>query len=61
VSLLQQADLAVQEAHQKATQNRYYIGAISDPSLPQTPELPHRLLYIGGIFVATFVLWGLLR
>jgi capsular polysaccharide transport system permease protein len=60
-SLLQQADLAVQEAHQKATQNRYYLGAISDPSLPETPELPHRLLYIGGIFLATFVLWGLLR
>jgi capsular polysaccharide transport system permease protein len=61
VSLLQQANLAVQEAHQKATQSRYYLGAISEPSLPETPELPHRLLYIGGIFLATFVLWGLLR
>ena len=61
VSLLQQANLAVQQAEEKALQNRYYIGTISEPSLPQTPELPHRLLWVGGIFLGTFVLWGLLR
>jgi capsular polysaccharide transport system permease protein len=61
VTLLQEADQAVQQAQQKAMQNRYYISSISDPSLPQTPELPHRLLYIAGIFAVTFVLWGLLR
>jgi capsular polysaccharide transport system permease protein len=61
VTLLQQANLAVQQAQQKAMQNRYYFGGISDPSLPQTPELPHRLLYICGIFLGSFVLWGLLR
>ncbi|HET6306043.1 MAG TPA: hypothetical protein VFG12_02580 [Rhodopila sp.] len=59
--LLEQADLAVQQAQQKASQNRYYFGAISDPSLPQTPELPHRLEYIAGVLLASVVIWGLLR
>ena len=61
VNLLQQASLAAQEAHQKSAQNKYYLGVISQPSRPETPELPNRLLWIGGILTATLFLWGLLR
>jgi capsular polysaccharide transport system permease protein len=61
LNLLHQADLAEQDARQKGLQNRYYLDVISQPSLPNTPELPRRLLSIVGVFLATLVLWGLLR
>jgi capsular polysaccharide transport system permease protein len=61
LNLLQQANLADQDARQKGLQNRYYLDVISQPSLPNTPELPRRLLSIVGVFLATLVLWGLLR
>lgn len=60
-ALLQQASLSVQQLRQKAAQNRYYLNVISQPSMPHTPELPHRFYWIGGIFLATLLLWGLLR
>jgi capsular polysaccharide transport system permease protein len=42
-------------------QSRYYMQVISPPSQPDTPELPQRGLWIGGVFLATLLLWGLLR
>ncbi|MDE8346365.1 MAG: hypothetical protein POH28_09370 [Acidocella sp.] len=61
VSVLQQASQAVQDAELKSEQNRYYIDTISAPSQPATAELPHRLEWVFGIFMITFIAWGLLR
>ncbi len=60
-TLLNQANLAVQEAQVTAMKNKFYLNVISRPSEPQTPELPHRLRWIGGILLVTLILWGLLR
>ena len=61
ITLLGQANMALQEAQASAEKNRYYLNVISSPSQPQTPESPQRLLWIGGILLLTFLLWGLLR
>lgn len=61
IALLNQANLAVQEAQSTAMKNKFYLNVISRPSEPQTPELPRRALWIGGILLVTLVLWGLLR
>jgi len=61
LKLLEAASVAELEAHQRGIENRYYLEVISQPSQPTTPELPHRLWWIGGVFVATLLLWGLLR
>jgi capsular polysaccharide transport system permease protein len=61
ITLLGQANLALQEAQANAEKNRYYLNVISSPSEPRTPEGPQRLLWIGGIFLVSFLLWGLLR
>lgn len=61
IALLGQANLAVQEAQLNAEKNRYYLNVISTPSQPQTPEEPRRLLWIGGILMASLLLWGILR
>jgi capsular polysaccharide transport system permease protein len=60
-NLLQQASLAEQQAMRSSAQSRYYMQLISPPSRPETPELPARALWIGGVFLATLLLWGLLR
>lgn len=61
ISLLAQANMAVQEAQLNSEKNRYYLNVISTPSQPQTPEEPRRLLWIGGILLGTLLLWGILR
>ena len=61
IALFQQASVSAQQSEQRATQNRYYLDIISQPSSPRTPELPDRLLWIGSIALSTFLLWGLLR
>lgn len=61
ISLLAQANMAVQEAQRNSEKNRYYLNIISTPSQPQTPEEPRRLLWIGGIMLGTLLLWGILR
>ena len=61
VALLNQANVAVQEAQLAAEKNRYYLNVISTPSQPHTAEEPRRLLWIGGILMATLLLWGVLR
>lgn len=61
ITLLGQANMGLQEAQANAEKNRYYLNVISNPSEPQTPEGPQRLLWIGGIFLLTLILWGLLR
>lgn len=61
IAQLNQANMAVQEAQASAEKNRYYLNVISNPSQPQTPEHPRRLMWIGGILLATLILWGLLR
>lgn len=61
ITLLNQANMAVQEAQLNAEKNRYYLNVISTPSRPQTPEEPRRMLWIGGILLATLLLWGVLR
>lgn len=61
VTLLGQANMAVQEAEANAEKNRYYLNVISNPSEPRTPDGPQRLLWIGGMLLATLLLWGLLR
>jgi capsular polysaccharide transport system permease protein len=61
LSLLQQANVAAQDAGQKIAQSRYYLNVISNPSMPQTPELPNRLYWIVGVIAVTLILWGLLR
>ncbi len=61
ITLLGQANLAVQEAQNSAEKNRYYLNVISTPSQPQTPEEPLRMLWIGGILMATLLLWGIVR
>jgi capsular polysaccharide transport system permease protein len=53
--------MAVQEAEANAEKNRYYLNVISSPSEPGTPEGPDRLFWIGGILLASLLLWGLLR
>ncbi len=60
-NLLQQASLAEQQAMRNSAQSRYYMQLISPPSRPETPELPDRAMWIGGIFLVTLLLWGLLR
>jgi capsular polysaccharide transport system permease protein len=59
--LLKKADVALQAARIKAMNNKYYFTVISQPSMPASPELPDRLEWIGGIFLASIILWGLLR
>lgn len=61
ITLLGQANMAVQEAQANAEKNRYYLNVISNPSEPRTPDGPQRLLWICGILLATMLLWGLLR
>ncbi|PRG34737.1 lipopolysaccharide biosynthesis protein [Burkholderia multivorans] len=61
VALLHEVDTAVQQAQLNAMKNRYYLNIISAPSSPHAPELPRRLEWIAGVFLATLVLWGLLR
>ena len=61
ITLLGQANLALQEAQAAAEKNRYYLNVISSPSEPQTPEGPERLMWIGGVLLATLLLWGLIR
>lgn len=61
LKLLEAASVTELEAHQRGIENRYYLEIISQPSQPTTPELPHRLWWIGGVFIATLLLWGLLR
>jgi capsular polysaccharide transport system permease protein len=61
ITLLAQANLALQDAQASAEKNRYYLNVISNPSEPRTPEGPQRLLWIGGILLVSLVFWGLLR
>jgi capsular polysaccharide transport system permease protein len=61
ITLLGQANLALQDAQASAEKNRYYLNVISTPSSPTTPESPRRLLWIGGIFFVSLIFWGLLR
>ena len=61
ITLLGQANMAVQEAQANAEKNRYYLNVISNPSEPMTSEGPQSLMWIGGILLASLVLWGLLR
>jgi capsular polysaccharide transport system permease protein len=61
ITLLGQANMAVQEARASAEKNRYYLNVISNPSEPRTAEGPQRLMWIGGIALASLLLWGLLR
>jgi capsular polysaccharide transport system permease protein len=61
ITLLSQANLALQEAQASAEKNRYYLNVISNPSEPQTPESPRRLIWIAGIFFVSLIFWGLLR
>jgi capsular polysaccharide transport system permease protein len=61
ITLLGQANMAVQDAQANAEKNRYYLNVISTPSAPSTPESPRRLLWIGGIFFVSLIFWGLLR
>ncbi len=61
ITLLGQANMAVQEARANAEKNRYYLNVISRPSEPHAPEGPQRLAWIGGILLASLLLWGLLR
>jgi len=60
-ALLQQVSLSEQQAMRTSDQSRYFMQLISPPSQPQTPELPDRALWIGGVFLASLLLWGLLR
>ena len=61
ITLLGQANMALQQAQANAEQNRYYLNVISSPSEPRTAERPQRLLWIGGIAFASLLLWALLR
>lgn len=61
ITLLGQANLALQDAQANAEKNRYYLNVISRPSEPGTPERPRRLLWIGGLFFVSLIFWGLLR
>jgi capsular polysaccharide transport system permease protein len=61
ISLLSQANMAVQEAQLSVEKARYYLNVVSTPSQPDTPEEPQRLLWIGGIFLASLLLWAVLR
>lgn len=61
ITLLGQANMALQQAQAGAEQNRYYLNVISSPSEPHTPEGPQRLWWIGGIALASLLLWALLR
>ncbi|AOH86011.1 hypothetical protein AWL63_20675 [Sphingomonas panacis] len=61
ITLLAQANMAVQEAQANAEKNRYYLNVISNPSEPMTSEGPKRLTWICGIMLASLLLWGLLR
>lgn len=61
ITLLGQANLALQEAQASAEKNRYYLNVIGHPSQPSTPEGPRGLLWIGGIALLSLALWGLLR
>jgi capsular polysaccharide transport system permease protein len=61
ITLLGQANMALQEAQASAEKNRYYLNVISNPSEPQTPESPRRLIWIAGIFFVSLIFWGLLR
>lgn len=61
ITLLGQANMALQDVQANAEKNRYYLNVISNPSEPRTPESPQRLLWIGGTFLLTMILWGLLR
>lgn len=60
-AMLQQINLTIQEARLKTNQDRYYFNIISAPSAPATAEYPRALLWMGGILLASLVLWGLLR
>lgn len=61
ITLLGQANQALQQAQASAEQNRYYLNVISNPSEPHTPEKPQRLIWIGATLLATLLLWALLR
>lgn len=60
-ALLKEASLSLQSTELKATDSRYYLNIISQPSEPQTPQKPDRLKWIGIVLLVTFLLWGLLR
>ena len=61
ITLLGQANQALQQAQASAEQNRYYLNVISNPSEPRTPEKPYRLAWIAGTLLASLLLWALLR
>ena len=61
LTALQQANMALQEARREAVNNGYYLNLISPPSQPVTPLAPHRLRWILGILLASFVVWAILR
>ena len=61
VRLLAQASAAVHDAQRDAVSNGYFLNVISQPSRPKTAELPNRLHWIGGIFLFSVLLWGILR
>ena len=60
-AMLQQVNLAIQEARLKTARDRYTFNIISAPSAPMTPEYPRAFIWLGGIFVGSLALWGLLR
>jgi capsular polysaccharide transport system permease protein len=61
IALLNQANMAVQDEQLSVEKARYYLNVVSTPSQPDTPEEPQRLLWIGGIFLASMLLWAVLR
>lgn len=60
-AMLQQVNLAIQDARLKTARDRYYFDIVSSPSAPLTPEYPRRLAWLGGILLVSLVFWGLLR
>lgn len=61
VQLLQQAEIAVQQAEIKASQNHYYIETVSAPSQPVSPELPDRIVRVFEVLLVSIVAWTLIR
>jgi capsular polysaccharide transport system permease protein len=57
ISLLQQVNVAVQEAELNGDKNKYYLDVISGMSSPRTAELPHRILDTFYVFLLSFVFW----
>lgn len=61
ITLLNQANLTLQEAQMTAMKNKFYLNVISRPSEPQTPELPRRALWILGILLGTAFLYLIIK